>query len=71
MRTSEIEIGESYRLRNNPTYGYVKAVKILKPKQDENTNTYIVVKCELTVGKGDCFGFIKYFRPFDMVKEKE
>lgn len=70
MRTQDIEIGKSYRLRSHPNYSFAKAVKILKPKQEENTNTYIVVKCELTVGKNDSFGFIKYFRPFDLVKEK-
>lgn len=70
MRAQDVEIGKSYRLRNNPTYSYAKAVKILKPKQDENTNPYIVVKCEYTVKKNASFGLIKYFRPFDLVKEK-
>jgi hypothetical protein len=68
MRPQDIKIGEHYRFKTDPHYGFAKAIKVLKAKQDENTNTYAVVKCEHTVNKGDKFGFTRYFRPCDLVK---
>jgi len=69
MRIQDIQIGESYRLRSSPLYGWAKAIEKLKPKQGVNIHTYSVVKCEHTIYKNDKFGFIKYYRPCDMVKE--
>jgi len=68
MRAQDIIIGESYRLKDTPHYSYVKALAVLKPKQAENTRAYIVVKCEHTVDKGDNCGFIRYFRPDNLIK---
>jgi hypothetical protein len=70
MRPQDIKIGEYYRHRDHPTYAYAKAVEILKPGQGENDKKYIIVKCEWTVYKNSSFGFIKYFRPYDLVKEE-
>jgi hypothetical protein len=70
MRAIDIVIGESYRHKDHPTYCWAKAIKVLKPKQDENTNSYIVVKCEWSTEKNDKFGMIKYFTPSNLVKPK-
>lgn len=67
MLARKIELGEWYRHKNTPDYGWAKALKVLQPKQDENTNSYIVVKCQWGTDKGDVFGFIKYFLPRDLI----
>jgi hypothetical protein len=80
VRTQDIEIGRYYRLRDSPDYGYVKALEILRPvpqhsstfkmrNEVERSIKCIVVKCKHTIYKNDCFGFIRYFRPTDLVKE--
>jgi hypothetical protein len=78
MRTQDIKIGETYRLRNSPNYGYAKALKIIKPNkdnfwktEDEKTLKVVAVRCEWSTSKNDTFGLIKYFRPCDLIKEKE
>jgi len=68
MRPQDIKIGELYRLRTSPNYGYILAEKILKGKQDENTNSYSVVKCKHSTDKNFDFCFIRYFRPCDLIK---
>jgi hypothetical protein len=70
MRPQDIVIGQSYRLIDSPRYGYAKAVRVLKGKQNPNTKTYSVVECEHTVYKDDVFGFKRYFRPCDLIKEQ-
>lgn len=67
MRADKLVIGESYRHKDHPTYCWAKVLKVLKPKEAENTNTHIVVKCEWSQQKDDVFGLIKYFRPSDLV----
>ena len=67
MRPSDIEIGESYRMRSNPRYSYFKAVKILKPKEPPNPHRYIIVKGYLSVFKNEP-GITKHFRPVDLLK---
>jgi hypothetical protein len=70
MRTQDIYIGKYYRHKDTPKYGWAKVIKILKPNQEENKgNSFIVVKCEWSVGWNDLFGMIKYFRPRDLFKE--
>jgi hypothetical protein len=69
MRPQDIKIGEHYRLRTSPDYSYVKAIQVLKGKEGENNNTYSVVKCEHTVNKNGVMGFIRYFRPCDLIKD--
>ena len=68
MRSTDIIIGESYRLKDNPKYCWAKAIKVLKPKEQENTNNFIVVKCEYSTYKNDDFGLIKYFKPSNLIK---
>ena len=67
MQAKNVVIGESYRHKEHPSYGWAKAVKVLRPKQDENTNTFIVVKCEYTQQKNDVIGLVKYFKPSDLL----
>lgn len=69
MKAKDIVIGEYYKHRTS-SKPFAKAIKILNPRQDENTNNYVVVKCEWVMSKDDKCGFIKYFRPMDLVKIK-
>jgi GTP-binding protein EngB required for normal cell division len=69
MRIQDIVIGESYRFKDHPNYGYAKVLEILKPKQGVNKNTYSVVKCEHTIRKDDTMGFIRYFDPRTLIKD--
>lgn len=68
MRARDIIIGESYRHKDNPSYCWAKAIKVLKPKEGENPLNRIIVKCEYSQNKDDCFGLIKYFRPEDLMR---
>ena len=67
MRACDIEINKSYRHISTPKYGWAKAVKVLKPKEDENPHNRIIVKCEWSVGKNDNFSLIKYYKPKDLL----
>jgi len=83
MRTQDIVIGEIYRHRDHPDYAYAKALKIIRPlpkfKQkncydltdEEKAVTTVCIKCEWTINKNDSFGYIKYFRPCDLVRDKK
>jgi len=70
MRPQDIVLNNHYRFRDNPDYSYAKALKVLKPKEAPNTHTYSIVKCEHSINKDDTMGFIRYFRPCDLIKEK-
>jgi hypothetical protein len=70
MRASDLIVGESYRHKDHPNYCWAKVLKVLKPKEGENTTSKILVKCEWSQNKDDVFGFIKYFKPADLTKEK-
>jgi hypothetical protein len=70
VRPQDIEIGEYYRHRNTPDRYYAKVLEILKPGQGANNQKYIVVKCEWKVYENDDHGFIRYFRPCDLIKEE-
>ena len=70
MRSQDIEIGKHYRLKDNPSYGYVKALQVLNIRELDKTKNYIVVKCEHSVHKNDTMGFIRYFRPRDIIEDK-
>ena len=76
MRPNDIVIGEYYNLKRlskncpgnaNP---YAKAIEVIKPNTliSGKKFTHYVVKCEWTVNRNDLFGFIKYFKPVDLVK---
>jgi hypothetical protein len=69
MRAQDIKFGEYYRFKEHPNYGYFKVLKIYKPKQSPNSNDHIVVEGEHTVYKNDKMGFIRCFRPCDLIKE--
>lgn len=69
MRPQDIVIGNYYRLKSSPNYGFAKALRVLKGKEDVNIHTYSIVKCEHTIVKDEPFGLIRYFRPCDMIKE--
>jgi len=69
MRASDIIIGATYRFKDHPTYSYFKALEVLPPKRGVNTHPYIIVKGEHTVGKNDTVGFIRYFKPRDLVRD--
>lgn len=68
MRAKDIIIGEYYRHKDNASYCFAKPIKILKPKEDENIHNRIIVKCEWSIGKNECMGLIKYFKPSDLIR---
>jgi hypothetical protein len=49
MNSAKIEIGEYYRLRNSPNYGWIKVIDILYPLSGENTHPFFTIKCEHTI----------------------
>lgn len=59
-----LKIGETYRLKSSPTYGFVKIISI-----DENASPKIA-DCEHTVDKGDLFGFSKKFLLSEIIPKK-
>jgi len=78
MRTQDIVLGESYRLRTSTTYAYAKALEIIKvlPKYRQKTEVEkevkcTVVKCEWIINKTDKIHYIRYFRPCDLIKEEK
>ena len=78
MRIKDIEIGEYYRIADTKGceeyssgyYGWVKVIEIFKKGQYGNPDPKKnLVKCEHTVHKNDTCGFIRYFKPSQLVKE--
>lgn len=70
MRPQDIKIGTYYRLRDSAQYGYAKALEIIRPKTGVNVHTYAIIKCEHSVDKNPQFGFIRHFRPCDLIKDE-
>lgn len=68
MNSKTIKIGEYYRHRNTPNYGWAKALEVIKPHTGVNTHGYLIVECEWTLSQNDSFGIIKYFKPSDLIK---
>jgi hypothetical protein len=78
VKADKIEIGKTYRLKDSPNYGYVKPTEIIRPgtwqmkrlaeKEKIKLVRFIVVRCEHTVGKNDTVGFIRYFRPVNLIE---
>lgn len=66
MKIEHIKIGGIYQLKNN--HNYFKAIKILKPKEQENTKNYIIIKGQFSQTKDFTFGVCKYFRAIDLIK---
>jgi len=71
MRAKDIILGESYRHRDHPNYGWARAIKVLPQKKDENTLNKIVVRCEWSVDKDSALSITKYFLPRDLTNAKE
>ena len=69
MRTRDIRLGRTYRLKNHPEIGYAKAITILKPGEGENKGCYSIVKCKYTKEKNSIIGYIEYFLPSTLIKE--
>lgn len=77
MRPQDIEIGKYYRLKNTGDeytkyYGWVKVLEVYK-RGDYRSPDKIksLVKVQHTVFKDDTTGFIRYFRPMDLVNTSE
>lgn len=77
MRIQDIEVGKYYRLKNTGCqyqeyYGWVKVLKIYRKGQYGSPDkSKSLIKCEHTVNKNDTCGFIRYFRPMELVKVDE
>jgi hypothetical protein len=78
MNVNKIEVGKVYRLKDTPNYTYVRPVEIIRPntwqmdkmakEMSKKPFRFIVVKCEHVVNKDDTAGFIRYFRPVDIIE---
>lgn len=67
MRANDIIIGEKYHLKTAPSFPWIKALEVLPPKTRENIKNYILVKCiHSSTGWNDS-GFIRYFKPRDIM----
>jgi hypothetical protein len=81
VNVDKIEIGKFYRLKDSPSYTYVKPIEVFRPgtwqmkelAKDKGIKPFkfIVVKCEHVVYKDDTVGFIRYFRPVNIIEDKE
>lgn len=77
MRVQDIEINKFYRLKNTggeytKYYGWVKPLEIYKRGQwNSPDKTKSLVKCEHKVDKNNTVGFIRYFRPSELVDTHE
>lgn len=73
MKIADIKIGEWYQVKDTFHPTYAKPIKILKPKEAENTNPYTVVKCLFSTDMDmlSRFGVIKYFKPTVLIKDPQ
>jgi len=75
MNSKDIKIGEFYRLKSSPNYGWVKVLAVIPPKKtvyyynsgrqyisEKNDNGFYIVVTEHTVGKNDTMGFVRRFK---------
>jgi hypothetical protein len=80
VNANKIEIGKFYQLKDSLGYKtYVKPVEIIRPgtwqmkemakSQKIKPFKFIVVKCEHSINKDDKIGFIRYFRPVNIIEE--
>ena len=69
MRIQDIVIDNTYRLKSSPDYGYVKVKKIYRQGQYGNPHPEkkSCVECEHTVYQDDKVGFVRLFRPMDLI----
>jgi len=68
MNSKDIKIGESYRLKSTPNYGWVKILEVIPPNKGKDRISFYTVKCEHTVNKNDTVGFIRLFRLSEILK---
>lgn len=77
MRIQDIQIGKFYRLKNTGSeytqyYGWVKPLEIYKKGQwNSPDKTKSIIKCEHMTDKTSTVGFIRYFRPMELVDTNE
>jgi len=69
MNSKQIIIGNYYRLKSSPDYGYAKVLQLFRPRQYSKEYNCYIVKCEHTVSKNDSVGFIRYFKLDELVHE--
>ena len=69
IRSKDIIIGNFYRLKKSPDYGYIKAIQLFKPREYEDDINKFIVKGEHTVNKNDLFGFIRYFTLSELMED--
>ena len=65
-----ITIGEHYRHKNTPNYGWARAIRIIKPHIGVNKHNYPIVECEWALDQHSSFGLIKYFKLSDLITEQ-
>jgi hypothetical protein len=70
MKANYIVIGKSYRYKGHPRYCWAKVIKVLRPKEGENTTIRILVKCEWSQDKDDTFALIRYFSPSNLIEAR-
>ena len=68
MNSKNVVIGNHYRHRLTPKYGWARVLSVLPPRKGLNTHGYLVAKCEWSVDKNASFGLIKYFKLSDLIE---
>lgn len=68
MTFNQIQIGELYRLRDQPNYCFAKAIEKLPARTGTNTSNKSVIKCLWSIDKNFDFALIKHFSPKDLIK---
>ncbi|MFZ2992603.1 MAG: hypothetical protein WA061_02700 [Microgenomates group bacterium] len=68
MKSTDLKIGEYYRLKSSPDYSWVRVIEILPDKSFNNPRPFVVVKCEHSVDKNDTMGFKRLFRLHELIK---
>ena len=68
MRHCKFEKGDILKHRNPLFGGFFKVDKILKKRQEENKEYFMVVKCFYSENKDFNYSSIKYIRPICLVK---
>jgi len=71
MKINSIVMGNYYRHKNTPKYGWAKVLMVLLPHKGLNIHNYPIARCEWTVSKGELFWLIKYFKLADLIDVKE
>ena len=66
MNSKNVVIGNYYRHKDTPNYGWAKVLEIIKPHS--GVHGYLIAKCEWSLGKDDLSGMIKYFKLSDLIE---